>query len=67
MADINQSFHRVDNIFAVMQLADFGLSRVLETNATHISTNTIGTIAYQPEEVFFAHSSLFADRFGFKA
>lgn len=33
------------------QLADFGLSRVLETNATHISTNTIGTIAYQPEEV----------------
>lgn len=36
-----------------VQLADFGLSRVLETNATHISTNTIGTIAYQPEEVRF--------------
>ncbi len=35
------------------QLADFGLSRVLETNATHISTNTIGTIAYQPEEVCY--------------
>ena len=36
---------------AALQLADFGLSRVMETNATHISTNTIGTIAYQPEEV----------------
>ena len=35
----------------MVQLADFGLSRVMETNATHISTNTIGTIAYQPEEV----------------
>ena len=35
----------------IVQLADFGLSRVMETNATHISTNTIGTIAYQPEEV----------------
>ena len=35
----------------LLQLADFGLSRVMETNATHISTNTIGTIAYQPEEV----------------
>ena len=36
---------------AALQLADFGLSRVMETNATHITTNTIGTIAYQPEEV----------------
>ena len=42
---------RVLRSWLVLQLADFGLSRVLETNATHISTNTIGTIAYQPEEV----------------
>ena len=41
-----------------MQLADFGLSRVMETNATHISTNTIGTIAYQPEEVSQPTSTL---------
>ena len=38
-------------LMLVAQLADFGLSRVMETNATHISTNTIGTIAHQPEEV----------------
>ena len=31
-----------------MQLADFGLSRVLETNGTHVSTQTHGTLAYQP-------------------
>ncbi|BDA45294.1 probable focal adhesion kinase 1 at C-terminar half [Coccomyxa sp. Obi] len=40
-----------DSTGCTAKLADFGLSRVLETNATHISTNTIGTIAYQPEEV----------------
>jgi serine/threonine protein kinase len=39
-----------DAMGCTCKLADFGLSRVLETNATHISTNTIGTIAYQPEE-----------------
>ena len=51
---------------AALQLADFGLSRVMETNATHITTNTIGTIAYQPEEVshlngtpMCAHSALY--------
>jgi hypothetical protein len=30
------------------QLADFGLSRVLETHATHVSTKTYGTLAYMP-------------------
>jgi hypothetical protein len=30
------------------QLADFGLSRVLETNGSHVSTQTHGTLAYQP-------------------
>ena len=39
------------------QLADFGLSRVLETNGTHVSTQTHGTLAYQPG----ALSSLLAE------
>lgn len=32
------------------QLADFGLSRVLEAHATHVSTKTYGTLAYMPGE-----------------
>lgn len=32
----------------LLQLADFGLSRVLETHATHVSTKTYGTLAYMP-------------------
>ncbi|CAK0758375.1 hypothetical protein CVIRNUC_002615 [Coccomyxa viridis] len=35
----------------VCKIADFGLSRVLENNATHISTNTHGTVAYMAPEV----------------
>lgn len=34
-----------------MQLADFGLSRVLDTDRTHVSTQTYGTLAYQPAEL----------------
>ena len=34
----------------VAQLADFGLSRVLEAHATHVSTKTYGTLAYMPGE-----------------
>ena len=34
-----------------MQLADFGLSRVLDTGRTHVSTQTHGTLAYQPAEL----------------
>lgn len=34
------------------QLADFGLSRVLDREThTHISTQTYGTVAYQPPEL----------------
>lgn len=33
------------------QLADFGLSRVLDTDRTHVSTQTYGTLAYQPAEL----------------
>ncbi|BDA46412.1 probable mitogen-activated protein kinase kinase kinase 11 [Coccomyxa sp. Obi] len=33
------------------KLADFGLSRVLETHATHVSTKTYGTLAYMPAEL----------------
>ncbi|BDA46411.1 probable serine/threonine-protein kinase/receptor R826 at N-terminal half [Coccomyxa sp. Obi] len=33
------------------KLADFGLSRVLDTNGTHVSTQTYGTLAYQPAEL----------------
>ncbi len=35
----------------LLQLADFGLSRVLDTNGTHVSTQTYGTLAYQPAEL----------------
>ena len=35
----------------MLQLADFGLSRVLDTNGTHVSTQTYGTLAYQPAEL----------------
>ena len=34
-----------------VQLADFGLSRVLDTDRTHVSTQTYGTLAYQPAEL----------------
>ncbi len=37
--------------WAAVQLADFGLSRVLDTNGTHVSTQTYGTLAYQPAEL----------------
>ncbi|CAL5227539.1 g10528 [Coccomyxa viridis] len=33
------------------KLADFGLSRVLEAHATHVSTKTYGTLAYMPAEL----------------
>jgi len=33
------------------QVGDFGLSRVLETNSTHVSTNSYGTVAYMPAEM----------------
>ena len=32
----------------MVQLADFGLSRVLENNCTHVSTSSYGTVAYMP-------------------
>ncbi len=33
------------------RLADFGLSRMLEFNATHVSTQTFGTVPYMPHEL----------------
>jgi len=33
------------------QIADFGLARVLQDNATHVSTKSFGTVAYMPAEV----------------
>lgn len=33
------------------KLADFGLSRVLDLDMTHISTKTYGTISYMPAEL----------------
>ncbi len=35
----------------VLQLADFGLSRVLGDLATHVSTRTYGTISFMPPEL----------------
>ncbi len=32
-------------------MGDFGLSRVLEANATHVSTGSYGTVAYMPAEM----------------
>lgn len=38
--------------FPMAQLADFGLSRVLDHEKhTHISTQTYGTVAYMPPEL----------------
>ena len=34
--------NQVQGLMDHVQIADFGLSRVLENNATHISTNTHG-------------------------
>ncbi|KAK9822208.1 hypothetical protein WJX81_005892 [Elliptochloris bilobata] len=33
------------------KIADFGLARVLQDNATHVSTKSFGTVAYMPAEV----------------
>lgn len=33
------------------KLADFGMARLLETNRTHVSTHTYGTISYMPPEL----------------
>ncbi|KAK9823953.1 hypothetical protein WJX72_006631 [[Myrmecia] bisecta] len=38
----------------VCKIADFGLSRVLDVDATHISTKTYGTISYMPGELLQA-------------
>eukprot|EP00877_Chromochloris_zofingiensis_P004213 jgi/Chrzof1/13793/Cz08g12190.t1 len=35
----------------ICKLGDFGLSRVLDLDATHISTRTYGTICYMPKEL----------------
>ena len=34
-----------------LQLADFGLSRLLDPTMTHVSTKSYGTISYMPAEV----------------
>ena len=39
------------DVLHALQLADFGLSRVLDTDRTHVSTQTYGTLAYQPAEL----------------
>ena len=47
-----------------VQIADFGLSRVLENNATHISTNTHGEACISPPHTpgaFLRQSGLPAD------
>ena len=33
------------------RLADFGLSRVLDLNVTHLSTQSFGTVPYMPPEL----------------
>ncbi|BDA50693.1 probable mitogen-activated protein kinase kinase kinase 12 at C-terminar half [Coccomyxa sp. Obi] len=35
----------------ICKIADFGMSRVLENNMTHVSTNTHGTVAYMSPEM----------------
>ncbi|CAL8464410.1 g3945 [Coccomyxa elongata] len=40
-----------DNRGYTCKLADFGLSRVMENNSTHVSTSTFGTAAYMPAEL----------------
>lgn len=41
----SSSVSRYDPRGYVCKLADFGLSRVMENNATHVSTSTYGTAA----------------------
>ena len=36
------------------KISDFGLSRVLDLDATHISTRTYGTIVYMPAELLLS-------------
>ena len=33
------------------RLTDFGLSRVLELNTSHVSTQSFGTVPYMPPEL----------------
>lgn len=36
------------------KISDFGLSRVLELDATHVSTRTFGTMMYMPAELLLS-------------
>ena len=38
-------------MLTLCRLADFGLSRVLDLDATHISTQSLGTVPYMPPEL----------------
>jgi serine/threonine protein kinase len=50
-----------------MQLADFGLSRIIDLETrTHVSTNTFGTITYMPPELLtLGHLTKAADVYSF--
>ena len=44
--------HVIESCSYVVQLADFGLTRVLDVDKkTHVSTQTYGTVAYMPPEL----------------
>ena len=42
---------RLPHLLGVCRLADFGLSRVLDMNASHVSTQSFGTVPYMPPEL----------------
>eukprot|EP00208_Stichococcus_sp_RCC1054_P001625 CAMPEP_0206147012 /NCGR_PEP_ID=MMETSP1473-20131121/32126_1 /ASSEMBLY_ACC=CAM_ASM_001109 /TAXON_ID=1461547 /ORGANISM="Stichococcus sp, Strain RCC1054" /LENGTH=1059 /DNA_ID=CAMNT_0053543779 /DNA_START=733 /DNA_END=3909 /DNA_ORIENTATION=+ len=48
------------------KLADFGLSRILDLNCTHVSTQSFGTVPYMPPELLSSgRLSLATDAFSF--
>ena len=42
---------KIPKLVWLRRLADFGLSRVLDMNATHVSTQSFGTVPYMPPEL----------------
>jgi serine/threonine protein kinase len=66
-SDPRQSPHASHTKFGVPQLADFGLSRILEGDQqTHVVTQTYGTACFMPPELLKSgHLSAAADVYSF--
>lgn len=59
-------FFQAACLLVLVQVTDFGLSRVMCDGMTHLFTNTVGTITHQPPELMGSgHFSKAADVFSF--